>query len=276
MTGTKGTVAVTAGRIGFVLALWGLWEVAVRQEWVASIVLPPPGDVISALPEVLNNAVTWQAVTITLREIAAGSAVALVGGLLIGGLAGLWPHARLFVEPSLVWLQVIPIIILYPVCVLIFGLGSESKIVFAGLYGMLPIAYATVRALAYVEPGFTKTGIALGATRWERLRYISLPSARPALIAGTRIGIALVIIGVLAGQVLGSFGGLGYEITSAAQRLDSARLYGLIALTVVIIGALQGILTILSIVLGGEDRRLPSLTAKSGRGLAALQTGPKP
>ena len=270
------TIAVNAGRLGVVVALWAVWELAVAQEWVAAIVLPPPGDVVSTLPDVLKNSVTWQAVATTLKEIASGSALALIGGLLIGGIAGLWAHVRIFVEPSLVWLQVIPIIILYPVCVLIFGLGSESKIVFAGIYGMLPIAYATVRALAYIEPGYTKTGIALGANKYERLRYISLPSARPALVAGARIGIALVIIGVLAGQILGSFGGLGYEITLAAQRLEPARLYGLIALTIVIIGGLQGLLTILSAVLGGEERRWPALTAKAGRGLAALRTDPKP
>ena len=268
---SKQTIAVNAGRVAVLAALWAVWELAVNQEWVASIVLPPPGDVVDALPEVLKNSVTWHAVWTTLQEIGGGAAVALIGGLLIGGIGSLWAHARLFIEPTLVWLQVIPIIILYPVCVLIFGLGSESKIVFAGLYGMLPIAYATVRALAYVEPGYTKTGIALGANKYERLRYISLPSARPALVAGARIGIALVIIGVLAGQVLGSFGGLGYEITLAAQRLESARLYGLIALTIVIIGGLQGLLTILSVVLGGEERRLPSLSAKAGRNLAAIQ-----
>lgn len=275
MSSRQNTVAVYAGRLGILVAFWAAWELAVTQEWVAKIVLPPPGEVVSTLPDVFNNTVTWQAVVTTLKEIGAGSAVALFGGLLIGGIAGLWPHVRMFVEPSLVWLQVIPIIILYPVCVLIFGLGSESKIVFAGLYGMLPVAYATVRALAYIEPGYTKTGVALGANKFERLRYISLPSARPALVAGTRIGIALVIIGVLAGQVLGSFGGLGYEITLAAQRLESARLYGLIALTIVVIGALQGLLTILSIALGGEDRRLPSLAARAGRNLAALETEPQ-
>lgn len=272
---SKQTIAVNVARVGLLVALWALWKVAVAEEWVAAIVLPPPGDVVDALPDVLNNSVTWDAVWTTLQEIAGGAAVALIGGLLIGGIAGLWAHARIFIEPTLVWLQVIPIIILYPVCVLIFGLGSESKIVFAGLYGMLPIAYATVRALAYVEPGYTKTGIALGANKYERLRYISLPSARPALVAGARIGIALVIIGVLAGQVLGSFGGLGYEITLAAQRLEPARLYGLIGLTIVIIGGLQGLLTLLSLVLGGEERRLPSLSARAGRNLAALQPEPK-
>lgn len=270
-------LAVNLGRLAVLLGVLAVWQLAVDRQWVEEIVLPRPGDVASVLPEVLRDAVTWQAVRTTLLEILGGAALALGAGLLIGGVAGLWSHARLFIEPSLVWLQVIPVIILYPVCVLIFGLGSESKIVFAGMYGMLPIAYATARALGYVEPGYLKTGIALGASPLKRLRFISLPSARPALVAGARIGIALVIIGVMAGQVLGSFGGLGYEITLAAQRLEAARLYGLIIVTIAVIGLLQAALTIGCAFLGGDRHRSgPRLGAKAGQSLALLRPGAGP
>jgi ABC-type nitrate/sulfonate/bicarbonate transport system permease component len=243
-------LAVHATQALFVLALVGVWQLLYANEVVSHALLPSPWMVVKNLPDLLGRAATWSAVRLTSKEIAIAYLAAVVVGLAVGFVAGRRETIRLVAEPLLVWAQVVPIVILYPACILLWGLGPTSKIVFAAVYGVLPIAYGTMRAIAYVDVRLLNAATSLGASRRDLVLKVAVPSARPLVLASLRLGAALVIIGVFAGEILGSLGGVGYEITATSQRYQSADSYGFILIALAMMAVLQLLLS--RLMPGGE------------------------
>lgn len=236
-------IAVHAAQVAFVLVLVGVWQLLYAGEAVSHALLPSPWTVFSNLPDLLGRTATWDAVTLTAKEIAYAYLAAVVIGLVVGVISGRQQTIRLVAEPLLVWAQIVPIVILYPACILLFGLGPTSKIVFAAAYGVLPIAYGTMRAVAYVDVGLLNTATSLGASRRDLVFKVAVPSARPLVLASLRLGAALVTIGVFAGEILGALGGVGYEITASSQRYQSADAYGFILIALAMMAVLQYLLS---------------------------------
>lgn len=236
-------LAVYATQGLFVLVLIGVWQYLYSAEVVSHALLPSPWQVVRNLPDLGSRGSTWSAVRITGQEIVIAYLVCVVVGLLVGFVAGRHEAIRRVADPLLVWAQVVPIVILYPACILVWGLGSTSKIVFAAAYGVLPIAYGTMRALAHVDVRLLNAARSLGASRLDLVVKVALPSARPLVLASLRLGAALVIIGVFAGEILGSLGGVGYQITATSQRYQGADSYGFILIALAMMAVLQYLLS---------------------------------
>jgi ABC-type nitrate/sulfonate/bicarbonate transport system permease component len=251
-------------QVGVIVVLIGIWQALHSFRIVSRALLPAPLDVLTGLPALLADPETWSAVSVTLVEILVAFAIATVAGLLVGFVAGRSRTIGLAVEPLLVWAQVVPIVILYPACILLFGLGVESKIVFAAVYGFFPIAYSTLRALANVEPRLLDAARALGASRWDLLFKVGIPSARPLILSGLRLGAALTIIGVFAGEILGSLSGVAYSITASAQHFQTADSFGYIAIALAMMAVLQ--LGITWATGGGAARRRAAVRPSEGAG----------
>jgi ABC-type nitrate/sulfonate/bicarbonate transport system permease component len=214
-----------------------VWWYYSRDGRVSPILLPRIERVAEIFPDIITAERTWQALGVTLRTILGAFVFSAIGGLTIGMLAGRSRYGTRLVEPLLVWMQTIPIILLYPVCVLIFGLGVESKIVFAGVYGLFPVALGAARGLDHVDMKFRQAAASMGASRTQLLWYVQLSAARPMIISGFRLGAALNLIGVLAGEILASYSGLGFLIaqTAATFQVPALFAYIIVALLMVIV-----------------------------------------
>jgi ABC-type nitrate/sulfonate/bicarbonate transport system permease component len=129
----------------------------------------------------------------------------------------------------------VPIILFYPICILFFGIGPVSKIVFGGFYGFFPIVANTILALTTVPPRYLTAAAALGANRRQVVVRVLMPAARPLILSGVRLGAALCLIGVLAGEILGSTAGLGYEIASSSGSFRTPEMYAYIIVTLVLV-----------------------------------------
>jgi NitT/TauT family transport system permease protein/taurine transport system permease protein len=130
----------------------------------------------------------------------------------------------------------VPLVVLYPVMMVWFGLGSESKIAFASIYAFIPTMLTAVAGVAALSPALGETARAFGATRAQQILYVSLPASLPSIVAALRLGGALVIVGVIVAQMLGAADGLGYLITRHRTLLNSPGVYAGIVLVLGITG----------------------------------------
>jgi ABC-type nitrate/sulfonate/bicarbonate transport system permease component len=215
--------------VGIVL----LWRWANAGQ-VSPVLLPDVGEVAARIPELLVLPRTWMHLRVTAFEILAAFALSAGAGIVVGFWAGRREYLTRLLEPVLVWFQTVPIILIYPICVLIFGLGSTSKIVFAGIYGFFPIALNTMRGLQYVDRRYVRAATSMGMSSRQLTWFVRLPAARPLVMSGIRLGAILNMIGVIAGQVLASIRGLGFEITNAAQTFRVVDLYAFIFFALVL------------------------------------------
>lgn len=226
-----------------VLALLVVWYGLSRAGMVSPIILPKPEAVAAVLPAILASPNTWHHLRLTAWEVIGAFALSLVSGLGLGLWAGRSRYATRLLEPLLVALYTVPIVLLYPICILLFGIGPASKIAFAGLYGFFPIALNAMRGLSSVEEKYITTAVSMGATERQLVWHVLLPAALPLVVAGVRIGAAFNLIGVIAGEMLASAGGLGYEIARTTQTFEIPALYAYVAITLVLIALFNAVVT---------------------------------
>jgi len=119
----------------------------------------------------------------------------------------------------------VPLVILYPVFTVWLGIGSESKIAFASIYGFLPTMLATAAGIQTIDPQLLLAARSMGATLSQRLIRVVLPAAIPTVLSGLRVGGALVIVGVVVSEMLISSAGIGYLISRYRTILDSAHVF---------------------------------------------------
>jgi NitT/TauT family transport system permease protein len=199
-------VALLAG----MLVLWQLLHWA-----VGSNVVSAPAATVARAIELLRTDAFWAHVASTLSAFAMASAIGIVSGIVLGLWLGLSRFAGDVADPILSTLYSIPKITLYPVILLIFGLGVSAKVAFGVLHGIFPIAIFTMNAVRNVAPIYRKTAHVLRLSPVTTATTIMAPAALPEILTGVRIGIALTLLGVLIGELFASTSGLGFALIRA-------------------------------------------------------------
>jgi NitT/TauT family transport system permease protein len=211
--------------------------------------LSPPFETVLYLGHLLATAQFWGHLTETARAFGIALALSVVLGLGIGLPFGLNKVAAEVAEPLLVSAYAVPKIVLYPIVLLIFGIGLPAKIAFGAIHGVIPVAIFAMAGVRQVSPVLLRTARALRLSRTETLRCIVWPAALPEIFSGLRIGFSLTLIGTLLGEMFGSQKGLGYLLMNAIG-LQNVPVIMAVTLLLVLFAAT------LSIVLLAMDRRL--------------------
>lgn len=210
-------------RLLIILAVLALWEALPRAGLVPPLFLPPLTTTLAA------GMADWrsfgEALVVTLSEVAAAMVFAVGGGILAGAVVGAVPGPRKLLLPVFSSLYAVPLVVLYPVFTAWLGVGSESKIAFAAVYGFFPTMLSVAAGIQTIDPNLILTARSMGATPLQRLFRVILPAAIPTVLAGLRLGGALVIVGVVVAQMLIAAAGIGYLVTSARTVLESPRVF---------------------------------------------------
>jgi ABC-type nitrate/sulfonate/bicarbonate transport system permease component len=232
---------VLATRLAIAAAFLALWEAAARLS--NPLLYVPPSQALPALgrllsldsyPDLPANLV------LTLGEILAAYALAVVGGVAVGFGLGLYRLLGRAYGPVLAALYAVPAVVWYPSLMLFFGLAAASKIAFGFLLGFFPIALAVLAGIRQVNPHLLTVARAFGAGRVAAFAKVMLPAMLYTLVGGLRTGLALSVVGVLVGEILGSRAGLGTLINHAYGLMRTADYVALVVLALVIVMALDG------------------------------------
>jgi ABC-type nitrate/sulfonate/bicarbonate transport system permease component len=114
---------------------------------------------------------------------------------------------------------------------LFFGLGPASKIAFGVLLGFFPIVLSVLAGIRQVPATLVTAARSMGARPWTIFRKVMLPAMASTMVGGLRAGLALSVVGVLVGEILGSRAGVGYVI-NYAYGLMMTREYAVLAVLV--------------------------------------------
>ena len=134
-------------------------------------------------------------------------------------------------EPILSSLYSIPKITLYPVILLVFGLGVSAKVAFGALHGIFPVALFAIGALRNTSPVLIKTARVLRLAPVETARTVLLPAALPEIVTGLRIGFSATLLGTLIGELFASDQGLGFMLIRA---MEAHKVLDIVALTLLL------------------------------------------
>jgi len=217
-----------AMRRGILVTLLALWELVPMTGLLPELFLPSLSSTLKVLWQ--DGRIYAHALVVTLYEVALAMAIACGGGILAGAAVGGLARLRKLLLPVVSSLYAVPIVILYPVFTAWFGVGSESKIAFAGIYAFFPVMLSTAAGIQTIDPQFLLAARSMGATLPQQIARVIIPASLPTVFAGLRLGGALAIIGVVVSEMLTAAAGIGYLVTLNRTILDSARVFAAILL----------------------------------------------
>jgi len=206
-------------------------------EWAGPDALSPPIPTFRRIGELLARGNFWGHVEATAVAFGYASLIALVGGLAIGFALGANRFAGQVGEPILTSLYAIPKITLYPVILLIFGLGISAKVAFGALHGLFPVALFTIGAIKNTSPALIKTARILKLSAFEAIRSVYFPAAMPEIVTGLRIGFSSTLLGTLIGELFASDRGIGFILIRA---MEAHKVEDIMALTLLLFAFAAG------------------------------------
>lgn len=221
------------------------WFLLAISEVVNPFLLPSPIDVARDLGAVLTDSATYPHLWTTLRQVLLAFGLAAALGIGIGLPIGWYRTLRKAYEPVLGMVYAVPLVVLYPVIALFFGIGATSKIVFGALYAFFPIVLATISAVSLVDQNLVSAGRSMGARGATLFRTVVLPAARPRIMVGLRLGIILATLAVVGGQYIAGTSGLGYLLATAGQSFQTVLMFAYICLTLAFAALVNGLMAAL-------------------------------
>jgi NitT/TauT family transport system permease protein len=202
-----------------------LWQVAVASGLVESRLLPSVGRVFAALVTDTRNGVLPYHTAVTLGRAAAGFALAVAVGVPFAAAMARSTTMRNLFEPIFFLGYPVPKIALFPVFTYMFGIGSPSKIAFAFLECLYPIAVTALLSFRAIPNPLIWTAENMGAGRTAILRRVIFPAALPGIFAGLRIALPISIIVIVLTEMIGDSKGLGYYLAVSGTRFEFANVY---------------------------------------------------
>ncbi|MBA3523410.1 MAG: ABC transporter permease subunit [Geodermatophilaceae bacterium] len=194
----RGRVPMWIVRIGVIVVFLALVEVAVRTEFLNPFFVPEPSAVFVGMLESITDGAFLRLVAVTLGEVLVAFTIAAVTGVLLGFV--LWRFRSLgeAFEPLVAALFSSPIVLLYPIFLVIFGRNPVAIVALGVLFAVLPTILFTKQALAAVSRTLLNVGRSLNMSSWKMFRHIMMPAAAPTIFTGLRIALTYVLIVVVA------------------------------------------------------------------------------
>ncbi|HET7866321.1 MAG TPA: taurine ABC transporter permease TauC [Burkholderiaceae bacterium] len=215
-------LALSLACVATVLALW-YGVTALR--WIEPLFLPPPGAVWSKLLKVggegFMDATLWQHAAASLGRVAVALLAAVCTAVPLGLWMGLSPTARAVFDPLVEFYRPVPPLAYLPLIVIWFGIGELSKVLLITLAIFAPVVIATATGVRSADETRLRAARSFGATRWQLLRHVVLPSALPDILTGLRVGLGVGWSTLVAAELVAATRGLGFMVQSAAQFLNT-------------------------------------------------------
>lgn len=207
--------------VGFMI----LWWAVTAAGLIKPLFLPSPGAVWDAfvqantchpVAEGVNrnvcgeqNYFMWEHLIASLQRIGAGVGTAVIFGVALGFLMGTVKTINTVVEPYLNFLRSLPPLGYIGLLIVWFGIGDVSKIWLLFLAAFPPIAMATISGMSGIRKDRIHAAQSLGASRWQVLTSVVLPSSLPEIIGGIRIAVGFAWTTVVAAELNNGIPGIG-------------------------------------------------------------------
>jgi ABC-type nitrate/sulfonate/bicarbonate transport system permease component len=208
----------------FILLL-AAWEWLARTGRISTLFFPAPSRIAAGFVRMLKNGTLADSLLATLQRLFVGFVCGAVPGLFLGLAMGWSPRLRAIVDPFIAAVHPIPRLAVFPLIMIIFGIGESSKIIAIGISSFFPVLINSMTGVRELNPVYFEVARNYGASRWKTFPRINLPSTLPSVLSGIRIGINMAMVIAVAVELLSAQKGLGVLIWFAWQTFRIEDLY---------------------------------------------------
>ena len=211
-----------------------LLELTIRAGLISPLIVAPPTSLPAAFGKLWREGYLLQPFLATLGQAFAATLLAAAAGLPFGFL--LWRRPALG-EAYEAWLGAAfaaPIILLYPLFLVIFGRGYATTIFVGAIAAIIPIVLKTREGLLGVSPVLLNVGRSFHLSPQRLFFNITFPAAVPAIFTGIRLGVIYALVNIIGIEFLIDFGGLGRVVSEMYFRYEIPGMYAAIVLIVLV------------------------------------------
>ena len=216
------------------IAVAGVLELGSRTGLIAPTALPAPTAIAAGLADVARNGELVGPALITFGLMLASAACAALVGIPIGIVLARATAFGAAYEPWLGGLFASPLVLIYPVFLVVFHRTYAMVIVMSTITASLPIIIQTRLGMLHVPPVLRSVGRSFNLTPGQLFRLVELPAAVPAIVTGLRLAVIYALVSVIGLEFLIDFGGLGRIISDLYAQYDIPQMYAEIVVVVVL------------------------------------------
>ncbi|KAF4529794.1 hypothetical protein B566_EDAN018079 [Ephemera danica] len=208
-----------------IVGLIVFWWLVTYFGVVKPLFLPSPVAVVEAFLTMLKEGFTgasfWEHTWVSTLRVFGAFLLACVVGIPLGIAMGMSPVARGIFDPPIEFYRPIPPLAYLPLMIIWFGIDELSKVLLIFLSVLAPMALGARAGVKSAAIEQIHAAYSFGATRWQVIRMVVLPSAMPEIFTAMRVGIGFGWTTLVAAEMVAATSGLGYTVLSASRFLQT-------------------------------------------------------
>lgn len=212
--------------IGFVI----LWQAASKFGWISPAVFPPLDVIAASLWQGLTTGSLTSDIAISLQRAGIAFAASVLVGIPLGLLMGQLPKVERALDPLLQLFRQTSALALYPVFILLLGLGETSKVFVIFWAALFPILLATISGVQEVDRKLVEMARSYGASQAQVFRRVILPASVPSIFVGLRLSATTALLLLIAAEMIGANKGVGFQVMNAQYNFQIPLMYASIFL----------------------------------------------
>ena len=208
-----------------------LWHILSNSHWVNPMFLPTPFETLEEGARLIMEKKIFIDIVCSFRRIFYGVLLAILAGVPVGLVFGYYGRVYPYLEGVLDFFRSIPPILTFPLALLIFGTGDESRtaVIF---FGCVTILILNAALGVQNSPKLRIRAAKMMGAGWHQifLRVVVFDEL-PQIFAGIRISLSMgVIIGIVTEMLVGVKYGLGSRAVYAQASYNTPELFFIIIL----------------------------------------------
>jgi NitT/TauT family transport system permease protein len=221
---------IAVSRLVVAVVFLAAWQLA-SGRWISEFWVSSPSAIFTALVKLTTDGLLLPSLAATVGEAVTGFVFGIVFGVLLGIALGVNKVVARVLDPFLVGFYSLPRVALVPLFILWFGIGFETKVIFTALLVFFPVFMNTLSGVRNVDNDLIDVIRVMGASRFDAVRKVFIPSALVWVFAGLRISAPYALIGAVVAEMFTSNKGLGYLISMTANQFDTAGVFAVLLIT---------------------------------------------
>jgi NitT/TauT family transport system permease protein len=218
------------------VAIVGGWQALADTGKLDKFFFSRPSDIAARLWQWLRTGSIWPHLMATMEEAALAFVLGASAGVILGFGLARSPRLGALLDPYIRLLNALPRVVLAPIFLLWFGLGIWSKVALGITVVFFIVFFNTHQGVRDVDPVIVNNARMLGASEWQLVRHVLIPSALTWVFSSLNISIGFAMIAVVVGEYLGAARGVGYLISQAEGTFDTTGVFaGMAVLSAVVL-----------------------------------------
>src|SRR3984957_13606930 len=221
----RAKISLLLSQILIAVAFLSIWQVLVTAGKLDKFFFSRPSDIATRIVMWLKTGSIWPHLLVTLEEAALAFAIGAGAGVVCGFALARSPKLGALADPFIKVLNALPRVVLAPIFLLWFGLGIWSKVALGVTVVFFIVFFNTHQGVREVDKVVVNNARMLGASEWQLVRHVLIPSAMTWVFSSLHISIGFAVIAGVVGEYRGSSRGVGYIISQAEGVFDTTGVF---------------------------------------------------